>query len=438
MTDPTTGSWRSTATVDDEDDELAVHGGQPVRTAPWPTYDKGDVFICPADEEAGIRAVKRRLYFRYDYRTLADTEVGRFEHALTRYFGKPYALACTSGTTAIALGLLGLGLPPGSTVLCPTFTFAATPAAILLAGHRPKFVECDDDFNLDIDDLREKLTPDVRAVVVVHMRGFASDVDAVRELTDEREIPVVEDAVPALGARLRGRLLGTIGAAGAFSTQSDKSINTGEGGFLVTGSTELFAKAAVYSGAYEGRMGRHFTEQEQEQRTPEVCDLDFPIYGWRMDEIRAALATSMLARLDERVALHQRNYAAVADGLAGIDRVAIRQPVAPGALLGESLMFRVLDPQEGTAARFARALCAEGICARNIGDPDDANVRAFWNWRFCFPDVDVAKRAFPKTAALLEQVVDVPLSANLTPSDCDDLVRAARKVAAWLPAEGDG
>jgi dTDP-4-amino-4,6-dideoxygalactose transaminase len=413
------------------DNTLAIDGGAPVRTTGWPTYDRGDVFICGADEQAGIDAIRRRLYFRYDHRPFAQTEVGRFEHALGGYFGTRHALGCTSGTTAIALALLGLDLPPGATVLCPAFTFAATPSAIRLAGHRPVLVECDDDLNLDVADLASKLTDDVRAVVVVHMRGFASDVDAVRALTDPLGIPVVEDAVPALGARLRGRLLGTLGVAGAFSTQSDKSINTGEGGFLITDSTDLFARAAVYCGAYEGRLGRHFPVPDA--APSHLCDLDYPIFGWRLDEIRAALAGSMLTRLDERVALHQRNHAAVADELVGVERIAVRRPVAPGALLGESLMFRVLDPDPGTAARFVRALCAEGISARNIGDPVDRNVRAFWNWRFCFPDPAAAMRALPRSAGYLTQAVDIPLSANLTLDDCADVVHAVRKVAAGLP-----
>jgi dTDP-4-amino-4,6-dideoxygalactose transaminase len=255
-------------------------------------------------------------------------------------------------------------------------------------------------------------------------------VDAVRALTDPLGIPVVEDAVPALGARLRGRLLGTIGAAGAFSTQSDKSLNTGEGGFLLTDATDLFARATVYCGAYEGRMGRHFDFPDEAPNR--VSDLDYPIFGWRMDEIRAALANSMMARLDDRVALHQRNHAAVADGLAEEPRIALRAPVAPNAFLGESLMFRVLDAVPSAGAQFARALCAEGISARNIGDPVDRNVRAFWNWRFCFPDPAAAQRALPRSAAFLEQAVDIPLSANLTLDDCADVVHAVRKVAAGL------
>jgi dTDP-4-amino-4,6-dideoxygalactose transaminase len=95
-------------------------------------------------------------------------------------------------------------------------------------------------------------------------------------------------------------------------------------------------------------------------------------------------------------------------------------------------MFRVLDDEPGLAARFARALCAEGISARNLGDPDDTNVRAFWNWRFLLPDEAAAKAALPRTAAVLERTVDIPLSANLGLDDCADLVRAVRKVAAGL------
>ncbi|MET0389559.1 MAG: DegT/DnrJ/EryC1/StrS family aminotransferase, partial [Polyangiales bacterium] len=294
------------------------------------------------------------------------------------------------------------------------------------AGLRPVFVECDEDLHLDLTDLARKLTDDVRAVVAVHMRGFACDVDALRRLTDPRAIPVVEDAVPGLGAKLRGRHLGTLGVAGAFSTQSDKSLNTGEGGFVVTQSSALFARAAVYSGAYEGRMARHF---EPEEPPAEVVDTHYPIFGWRMDEIRAALARSMLRRLDQRVARHRRNYRAVAEPLAKLTRLAVREPVAPDALLGESLLFRLPDSRPGAAAGFARALRAEGITCRNVGDADDRNARAFWNWGFCFPSADVARRALPRTAATLEQTLDVPLSANLTEADCAELVRAITKVA---------
>jgi dTDP-4-amino-4,6-dideoxygalactose transaminase len=409
---------------------LALDGGPPVRRAPWPTYDKGDVFVSPADEDAAIAAIRGRLYFRYDYRPFAETWTGRLERKLADYFGVTHALACTSGTTAIALALMALSLPAGSPVACPAFTFAATPSAILLAGHRPVLVECDENLHLDVTDLRRVLAAGAAAVVPVHMRGFASDMLAILAAAQEAGVPVVEDAVPALGARLGGRLLGTFGEFGAFSTQSDKSLNTGEGGFLLTDDTEAFCRAVVYSGAYEGRCRRHLSGTRAA-----VPDLDHPIYGVRMDEIRAALAGSMLDRLPERLALHQRNYRQVVDGLAGLDAIALRQPVAEGAYLGEALVFRLPGASDAQAAWFARAMRAEGVDARSLGDPADCNVRAFWNWRFVVgPDAAAARAALPATSRYVAEAVDVPLSANLGPADCEHLVAAVRKVLRGRPA----
>ncbi|MEU5879719.1 aminotransferase class I/II-fold pyridoxal phosphate-dependent enzyme [Spirillospora sp. NPDC047279] len=409
--------------------DLAVAGGAPVRTGPWPTYDKGDVFISPADEAAVTEAVRTRLYFRYDHRPYEDTCTGRFERDLTRYFGSAHALACSSGTTAIALALMACGLEPGSPVACPAFTFAATPSAILLAGHRPLLVECDADLHLDVHDLKRALAEGAQAIVVVHMRGFASDMPAIRALADEWNVPVIEDAVPALGARIGDRYLGTFGRFGAFSTQSDKSLNTGEGGFLITDDAEAHARAIVYSGAYEDRMARHFDGTPP----PAVDDLAYPIFSFRMDEIRAALAGALLDRLPHRLALHQRNYGHVAERLDGIDGLALRRPVAPGAYLGEALVFRLEGATPDQCAWFARALCAEGVDARALGDRGDKNVRSFWNWRFLLgDDADAARAALPQTTRYVGEAIDVPLSANLGLDDCDDLVTAVRKVLSAL------
>ena len=396
----------------------------PVRTAPWPTYDKGAVFVEPGDEEAAIRAIRSHLYFRYDYRPQHETECGKFEDALRAYFGMPHALAVSSGTAALTLALMAAQVPPGSLVACPGFTFSATPSAILLAGCTPLLAEVDENLHLDIDDLRRRWTPEVKAIVVVHMRGFAADMPALVAFAAERGVPVIEDAVPALGAELGGRKLGTFGLAGVFSTQSDKSLNCGEGGFLVTGDSALFARAVVLSGAYEGRMARHFPAGDP----PIGSDLDLPLYSFRMDEIRAALLAAELDRLPVRLARFRRNYDHVTAGLAGLPGIEIRQPVAPGAYLGEAFIFRTPGRDAGW---FARALCAEGVDARNLGAGDDHNVRVFWNWRFLFgaQTTGQVKARLPATAGYLEQAVDVPLSSTLEPADCDDLVSAVRRVA---------
>lgn len=407
-----------------EDARLAVNGGDPVRRIPWPTYDKGAVFVHPEDEEAAMRAVRSHLYFRYDHRPQQETECGRFEEELCRYFGSKHALAVSSGTTALTLAIMAAGIPPGSLIACPGFTFVATPSAIVLAGCTPVLVEVDENLHLDLDDLRRRWTPEIKAVLVVHMRGFAADMEALARFATEMGVPVFEDAVPALGAELKGRKLGTFGLAGAFSTQSDKSLNCGEGGFLATDDSVLFARAVVLSGAYEGRFRRHFPDGEP----PIATDLDLPLLSFRMDEIRAALLRAEMTRLPLRLERFRANYAHVAAALADLPQIAIRQPVDPGAYLGEAFIFRVpgLD-----AKWFARALCCEGIDARNLGSDEDTNVRVFWNWRFMFGDreVEEIKALLPGTTRYLEQAIDIPLSSNLSEQDCDHLIRAVRKVA---------
>ncbi|HEY0167460.1 MAG TPA: aminotransferase class I/II-fold pyridoxal phosphate-dependent enzyme [Jatrophihabitans sp.] len=415
-----------------DDTPLAIDGGAPVRSTPWPTYDKGAVCVCPEDEDAAIRAIRSHLFFRYDYRPYSQTECGQFERELCDYFGVQHSLAVTSGTAALALAIMAAGIAPGSLIACPGFTFVATPSAILMAGCRPLLVEVTKDLHMDLDDLRRRWTPEVKAIMVVHMRGFAADVEALSDFADEMGVPLFEDAVPALGVELKGRKLGTFGLAGGFSTQSDKSLNSGEGGFLVTDDSALHARAVVLAGAYEGRVGRHFGDRPP----PLDTDLSLPLLSLRMDEIRAALLRSELVRLPDRLACFHRNYDYVATALADVKGIDIRQPVAPDAYLGEAFIFRVPGGRTpgGAAQWFADALCAEGIDARNLGSSRDANVRAFWNWRFLFGAAGVPEiqAQLPVTTGYLQDSVDVALSSTLRAEDCDHLITAVRRIARTL------
>ena len=404
---------------------LALNGGERIRTAAWPTYDKGYVDLNDGDEAAALRAIRSRRLFRYDDRPHRETEVSRLEQELTAYFGVPYVLACSSGTTALALALLGAGIGPGDAVACPAFTFAATPSAIMLAGARPVVVEVDEDLHMDPADLRAKLTPEVKAVVAVHMRGFACDIESVAEIAAAHGVPLIEDAVPALGVGIGDRKLGTFGTAAAFSTQSDKSINTGEGGFLVASDRDVFERAVVLSGAYERQIERH-----TDPSPPTVSDLALPIFSFRMDEIRGAMARHQLAGLSQRVATFQQNYRDVASCLYHLDAIRLRRAVAADAFLGESLNFRLPGATPDEVAWFVRALNAEGIACRGLGDHTRPNNRCFWNWRFAFPGTtpEQTMQRYPTSTRLLRETVDVPLSITLAPSDCEDLVAAITKV----------
>ncbi|MHA6912355.1 DegT/DnrJ/EryC1/StrS family aminotransferase [Ralstonia pseudosolanacearum] len=405
---------------------LALDGGRKTRTLEWPTYDKGYVDLGRGDEVAALRAIESRRLFRYDSRAHGETEVGQLEQELAEYFDARYVLACSSGTTALALALLGLGIKRGDLVACPAFTFAATPSAIILAGATPVVIEVDENLHMDPADLEAKLTPEVKAVVAVHMRGFGCDIDRLVSIADAHGIPLVEDSVPALGVSIGGgRKLGTIGRAGAFSMQSDKCINTGEGGFLVTSDRDVFERAVVLSGAYEKQLHRHTAPS-----LPSISDLTLPIFSFRLDEIRGAMARHQLAGLNQRVATFQENYEYVASRISDLESIHLRQSVAPRAFLGESLIFRLPDATAQQVSWFVEALNAEGIGARALGDDSRPNVRCFWNWRFVFPEMTQEETIgrYTRSATFLKEAIDIPMSITLTKADCDELVAAITKV----------
>src|SRR3984893_12985837 len=153
-------AWPAGLSMQDDADP-AIFGGNPVRRTPWPTYDKGAVCVHAEDEEAGVRAIRSQRYFRYDRRPYSETECGRLEECLCRYFGCAHALVTSSGTTALALALMAAGIARGSAVAWPAFSFAATPSAIRLAGCEPFLVEVDQDLHLDLADLRWRWTAEI-------------------------------------------------------------------------------------------------------------------------------------------------------------------------------------------------------------------------------------------------------------------------------------
>ncbi|WP_155740864.1 DegT/DnrJ/EryC1/StrS family aminotransferase [Burkholderia territorii] len=404
---------------------LAINGGMPVRSRElqWPTYEKGDTFLNQDDENAAREAIEGRRYYRYDNRPYEETYNGKLERKICEMLGSQYALACTSGTTAIALALMALELPPGSLIGCSAFTFAATPSAILLAGHRPYLIGCDENLNLCLDSLKKAVKHGIRAMVVVHMRGFASDMVEICDIAKQGGIPVIEDAVPVLGVKQSGRYLGTFGKIGAFSTQADKPINTGEGGFLVTNDERLYAVAVVLCGAYENRVRRHFAG-----RMPGVNPQKYPVFAFRMDEIRAALALSIFKRLPQRLEAHRANYDNIVRMIRENKALTLRQPVDAGAYLGQFLNFRLAGRTAETCIEFAKALCAEGIEAKCLADTDVPNSRAFWNWSF-LPIETISDESLVRAKNYLSETIDIPISANLRRRDLFDVAAAIDKVS---------
>ncbi len=415
-------------------ERLAIDGGTPVRTTPLST-EKGAGFLDEAEEEAAVLEVLRsRSLFRYEGPGFLG-KAAAFEERLRGQIGTAYAVAVSSGTAALQVGLVGLEVEEGDEVIVPAVTFIATVGAVVHARAVPVFAEVDESLNMDPASFESRITPKTRAVIPVHLMNAPCEMDRIMEIARRRGIKVLEDAAQAIGVKYRGRYVGGIGDAGAFSLQLSKNITTGEGGALVTDSFSVFDRAVRYQD-----QGGQFTTSHGDVRDPTSGE---PFIGanLRMGEIAGAIAAVQLARLDDLVA-SMRGRAHGIRGRLGDLPLDWRPTVDPSGDGGDLTMY-FGSPE--MAVRFGAALRAEGIGAGRVygGRPVYANPAVLEQrtaWRTGCPfrctehptDRRYSMGMCPKSEALLARSLTIGLGAQWTDEDEDDVVLAVRKVAAAL------
>ena len=374
--------------------------------------------------EAARKEVQRLLQsgdlFRY---TAADASpVAMLEHEFAQMMGCKYALAVSSCSAALFLSLKALGLPRNARVLIPGFTFAAVPSAVIHADCLPVLCEVGENYRVDLDDFSHLLRQDIDAVIVSHMRGHTSDMDAIMALCNATGIPVIEDAAHSLGTKWRGQNIGTIGRMGCFSFQSYKMINAGEGGILITDDPDLVARAIIMSGAYEHNWQKHPVLHSAFARWQNKL----PLYNLRLNNLSAALIRPQLDALPDRVQNGLRNHDYVAARLNAARYFDVPDPLIGEERAPDSIQFNIQELDESTILAFAQAADAAGVKVKIFGQSTD-NARAFWNWRF-IPDLP----DLPKTRRMLMRACDVRLPVRLNRAELDavtnTLIDAMRRV----------
>ncbi len=342
--------------------------------------------------------------FRY---TSDASPVAMLEEEFAAALGAKYALAVSSCSAALFLSLKTLGLPRDAKVLIPAFTFGAVPSAVVHADCVPVLCECGGNYRIDLDDFADKL-PDVQAVIISHMRGHTSDMDAIMALCDAAGIPVIEDAAHSLGTTWGGRNIGTIGKIGCFSFQSYKLLNAGEGGILISDDPDLMARAVIMSGAYEHNWKKHPVLQGAFAKWQN----QLPLYNQRLNTLSAAIIRPQLTELARRVADGRRNHDHVAARLNQSRWIDVPAKLAPEQRAPDSIQFNLVDLERDQIDQFVAAAAVAGIKVQVFGQSAD-NARAFWNWQFLgdLPDL-------PKTRAMLMRACDVRLPARLTLDEC--------------------
>jgi dTDP-4-amino-4,6-dideoxygalactose transaminase len=211
-------------------------------------------------------------------------KVAEFEEKFADYIGVEYAVAASSGTTALHLALLAADVGPGNEVITTPFTFAATGNSVLYVGAKPVFVDINPEtYNLDPEKVEEAVTTKTKAIMPVHLYGQPADMDPINATAEDHGLKVIEDAAQAHGAIYNGKKVGSIGDMGCFSFYPTKNMTTSEGGIITTDNYEMAEKARVLR-----------AHGESERYTHVVLG-----YNFRMTDIAAAIGLAQLKKLEK-------------------------------------------------------------------------------------------------------------------------------------------
>ncbi|KJS41708.1 aminotransferase class I/II-fold pyridoxal phosphate-dependent enzyme [Roseovarius sp. BRH_c41] len=395
-----------------------VYDAEPIPEAARAEIDRmlqsGDLFRYTAPDNAPVTLLEREF---------ADL------------LGSKYALAVSSCSAALFLSLKALGLPRDARVLIPGFTFAAVPSSVLHADCVPVLCEVGENYRIDLADFEKRLDT-VQAVIISHMRGHTSDMDAIMALCMSRGIPVIEDAAHSLGTTWAGRNIGTIGQIGCFSFQSYKLVNAGEGGIMVSDDADLIARAVIMSGAYEHNWAKHLTAPDAALEAAFArAQNQLPLYNLRLNNLSAAIIRPQLPEVARRVRDGRANHDYVAARLDASPWMSVPAKLPPEERAPDSIQFNLVGMTENETRAFAQAAAGRGVKVQVFGLSTD-NARAFWNWQFLPGEAPV----LPKTRAMLMRACDTRLPARLTRSDLDlitdALVLAAEDVMGHNRAYG--
>lgn len=401
---------------------LALFGGEPVRSKPWPTW--------PDRREEDVRAVAE-VVDSGQWWSYAGDHVHRFEEEFAAYHDARFGITVNSGTTALMVALQALGIGPGDEVIVPAYTFVATASSVLLANAVPVFADVEPaTANLDPEDVARRLTPRTKAIVPVHIAGLPADMARLGALAAQHGLAILEDSAQAHGAVWQGKKVGSIGGAGAFSFQASKNLCAGEGGIVTTNDPQVEVVAAAISDC--GRAaGRPFYEHHRIGQ------------NFRMTELQAALLRSRMRTLEEETARRFRNGRALTERISQLSGLEPLDPTpGPGDRRAYHLYPVRVHPETLGASRerVIAALNAEGIPAgAGYGKPLYDNPvfqEGHFNLHGCpvncghyHGTVDYREASCPATEALCAETLW--LGQNLLlgdENDTADIVHAFEKV----------
>jgi pyridoxal phosphate-dependent aminotransferase EpsN len=341
-------------------------------------------------------------------------QVDAFEEEFCQATGAPYALALASGTAALHLALLEAGVGPGDEVLVSTFTFSASVNPIVYLGARPVFIDSEPlSWNMDPALLAEAVAARARAgrlpraVVLVHLYGQSANLDAIRGICGQHDIPLIEDAAEALGATYQGRAPGTFGRAGIFSFNGNKIITTSGGGMLVSADEQLIAHAR--------KLSTQARDPAPHYQHSEIG------YNYRLSNVLAAIGRAQLEVLPQRVARRRAIFESYVRGLGHLPGLGF-MPEAPWGRSSRWLTVMTVDP-----ARFG----ADRETVRQALEAENIESRPTWKPMHLQPVFQCYERLGGAVAeALFDHGLCLPSGSSLSDDDLERVMQVIARVHA--------
>ncbi len=321
---------------------LAINGGTPVRTKPFPVW--------PERSDKQLEMM-REVYYGSNW-GVGSEYVHDFEQRFAAFHHAKFGQAVSNGTAALWVALKATGISAGDEVIIPPYTFIATGSSVLMANGAPVFVDIHPDtYNIDPSKIESAITDRTKAIIAVHIAGSPADMDAVTAIARKHDLAVIEDAAQAHGAEWKGRRVGAIGDVGTFSFQSSKNMCAGEGGICLTDDETLYDRCHSYANCGRVRGGKWYEHHVlgSNCRMPAFC---------------AGLLLAQFDQIEDQMARRDRN-AGILTGLLsdveGIEPLKLHDGATRSAWHLYVLRY-FADGFDGVPReKLIEAMCAEGI-----------------------------------------------------------------------------
>jgi dTDP-4-amino-4,6-dideoxygalactose transaminase len=376
-------------------------------------------FSTPTIEDAEINEVVDSL--RSGWITTGP-KVKRFEEAFRVYVGAPYAIPLSSATAGLHLTLLALGIKEGDEIITTAMTFASTVSMIVLCGGIPVLVDTEPGtLNIDVEQVRRKITPRTKVVIPVHFAGQSCDMDPLFALAKEHGLTIIEDAAHAAGTEYKGRRIGSLPSISIFSFHPNKNITTGEGGMVCTADEALAEEISLLK--FHG-MSREAWKRFGASGNPNY-DILVPGFKYNMMDLQAAIGIHQLPKLDgfidRRTAIaeyYNREF-------AGIEELAL-PTLAPYEQRHAWHLYTPLVRIEKLT--IDRDTFMAELKKHNIGSGlhyKAIHHHAWYREHLAIPDSDL-----PNASYASERILSLPLFPRMTDGDARDVVEAVKAVVA--------